>query len=350
VEIQYLVPWARLNGQSAERIKSVLRDSTEACGWTVTMKSFISVLNEVFGSQWLMTNRILVDIIDASELIGFDGDMSSIFMNVGDNHDFTESIDKARSLLINEVKSQIEIGGSTLFFDIDIMQSKSSVILIPQLINQRAKEYLSIYRNYQTDRIIDVFSIGWACPMWRTSYGLELLMASASTKRNSETKQNIRKICDELCNLLTKIYDTKSDPAPKSTPKLSQRLTHLMDSLWLWLQHRQRFALMNLFESGFLNTFKFVKDLKEPPNYFLEDNGTIASTVIDALGYMESEYVTNLREDLLNSVFSLKDKLKDSLVDLRFDWRMYPADYYRMEEKKLDSKLDVIDTIISKLA
>ncbi|MGY5874074.1 MAG: hypothetical protein RTV72_17630, partial [Candidatus Thorarchaeota archaeon] len=92
-----------------------------------------------------------------------------------------ESIKHASDLLfenfVQAVKTQLQSGGSTLFFNVDNLSKTRSVILIPDLIEARYRETIFILSEF--DEILPTLTKEWvdASRLWRSGYGLRLLKA-----------------------------------------------------------------------------------------------------------------------------------------------------------------------------
>ncbi|MCK4566194.1 MAG: leucine-rich repeat domain-containing protein [Candidatus Thorarchaeota archaeon] len=117
-----------------------------------------------------LTQAKKMDIIRAfgfDELRGFDGDIRDFLLGILGIMEYSELSEKFHAYLINGIRTQIEHGGSTLFFDVEKMGTTEAAILIPPLLEQRKRE-MSDIRIPEQNGVYDLR------PLLYTGYGLEL--------------------------------------------------------------------------------------------------------------------------------------------------------------------------------
>jgi len=111
-------------------------------GWKSVFSQIRKHLNKAVGKAWYARNWFFLSILDTVGLIGVDTDVERILVRLDNDNDYSTIQEKAAEKLIRAARKQLRKGGPTLFFDIEVMQTERSAVLIEDLVRARQKEFV----------------------------------------------------------------------------------------------------------------------------------------------------------------------------------------------------------------
>ena len=160
------------------QIRIFIEESIRANGWKTTLNFLTESIENICGDRWFTSNWIILSILELEELLGFDGKLIQLLNSIDDISSFSELQEEAHSRLINKISKQVSSGGSTLLFDVELMTSTQSVLLVQDIIEARRKEFLAVVSHLLNIQREDqeIYYIDLR-PLWRTSFGFDLLRA-----------------------------------------------------------------------------------------------------------------------------------------------------------------------------
>lgn len=139
-------------------------------GWKVVRDHLLAAWIKAPKEQDFHAQQIFLKNLGLSELACYDGSISDILELVPTSGSYLDGIETIRSGLISLLTEQLELGGSTLFFDIDKLSTTAGVVLVPLILEQREKELRKLVL-YQYNERVNLM------PMWMTGFGFNILRA-----------------------------------------------------------------------------------------------------------------------------------------------------------------------------
>ncbi|MFQ5833329.1 MAG: hypothetical protein ACE5H4_11540 [Candidatus Thorarchaeota archaeon] len=238
-------------------------------GWPAARDMLKTAFLARHQGQWFAINRLILKIIDAEELIGYDGDIIEELDTLQDVRSLTDLRTTLYDLLVERVRSQIASNGSLLFFDVDAMSSRPSSVLLAELLEARKKQFVDSATAFLSQR---PSSAEWteSPPLWTTSYGLDLLVRLDSFNDDyfSEfpltwIRQNLEPILSDLG--VDEIAHT-DEQGPTSEVLMSERMELLAVAIVSrFNNYPERLAWDEpwyiIFSSGHRDSFQFVLDV-----------------------------------------------------------------------------------------
>lgn len=116
-------------------------------GWKSVLSKVRKHLNRVVGKAWFARNWFLLSLIDSVGLMGIDKDVEKILARLDDAKDYSTIQAQAAKKLTRAVRKQLRSGGSTLFFDLNMMKKERSAVLIEEVFRARQKELIHTDRS-----------------------------------------------------------------------------------------------------------------------------------------------------------------------------------------------------------
>ncbi|MFW9889702.1 MAG: hypothetical protein ACFFER_16050 [Candidatus Thorarchaeota archaeon] len=124
-------------------IKKLIKEE----GWKSVLKQLRNHLNRSVGKAWYARNWFFLSILDSVGLMGIEADVEKILARVDDEYEFNKVLEEASEKLIRSARRQLRNGGSTLFFDLELMKTERSAVLIDEVVRARQKEFLQCAEN-----------------------------------------------------------------------------------------------------------------------------------------------------------------------------------------------------------
>ncbi len=146
------------------------RENIRKVGWGKTKQIFIESIRYEFGSMWFHINRIVLNTLGLSELVGYDGDTLDNLNSVRYCRNLSDVETKLRTSIHQEISRRAENGFSTVFFDIDQLTWTPSVTIIPDVVKARTVEFGAAMSIFHAKDDIDVVK--------STYYGIKILWNS----------------------------------------------------------------------------------------------------------------------------------------------------------------------------
>ena len=145
-------------------------------------KDFVNILRIAFTrtyqKHWLKTHKVLLSLFKIPELLGVDCNIFDELRATQQPFSLEQASNRLFEILIEIAKSQLNSGGSTLFFDIGKIASTRSAIITSDLIEARFRETVLVLN--EIDNVIPTLTKDWVdvSRLWRSGNGYRLLRAS----------------------------------------------------------------------------------------------------------------------------------------------------------------------------
>lgn len=188
---------------------------------------FIAFLRQasrkVHSKYWLKRSHTVLMIFDAVDLLGIDDNIFDILQSIEGSDDWRTTSELAREALMKTARSQLQSGGSTLFFNIDRMSKTESVTLIPDLVQARHRETLFIISDYED--VLSNLDREWVdvTRLWRTTNGFRALRS-----RNYGTAIHVREY-QEIRNMILEEIGVHLDDVNSERKKLEEEQTRYLN-------------------------------------------------------------------------------------------------------------------------
>jgi hypothetical protein len=153
-----------------------LRELTSDLGWAATRSRVEWFLDTLPRRDTFSFRRSFLNSLGIGELAGFNGNLIALLEKHSMAGDFDNVRDALYQDIFNEVESQLENGGPTLFLNIDEIAASRSAKLVSKLIERRKTEVEGltlIARNGSVD----------VRPLWLTGYGYDILSSLGAGKK-----------------------------------------------------------------------------------------------------------------------------------------------------------------------
>ncbi|MHA2084543.1 MAG: hypothetical protein ACXABD_12375 [Candidatus Thorarchaeota archaeon] len=260
------------------KVRTILQTLISEYGWGDAKGHFFAAMETLYAEQWFMKNRVLLGILDCSELLGYDGDALEILEEIIECTDLEALTGSFAEELILRSKNQILSGGSTLFFDIDSMQSKSSAVLINDLVAARREEFFRVNEELEKMELTgdedetDYF----LSHLFRTSYCLDLILEKKFRRfqrfRPSTKSELLNSIRPSMKKLANELGIDKSENRRQESP-ISKRLLDLSSAIgYSSFVAIPRWEQDALFSSGLLDSEEFLSDYLSYSKYRTDDS------------------------------------------------------------------------------
>ena len=136
--------------------------------------------------------NILLDGLGMPELACYDGRVRDIVKLLPSSGSYKTGVQQFYSQMVELLEAQLARGGSTLYFDLDILSTTPGSVLLPSVLKQRETEMQELVL-YEKSGRVDLF------PLWLTSYGYQILSALnfkryVSNSKLTEIEKALKKI------------------------------------------------------------------------------------------------------------------------------------------------------------
>lgn len=142
----------------------------EQIEWSQIHQRILTILKQTNESDWYAFQRGLLMGFSLEELAGYDGDPRNLLSKTSPDMNFTTARQTIFDRVIELLDEQVEIGGSTLFLDIDAMKATRASKLIPKIIEARKREM-------ENAVVPTKGSVALMNSLWLTHYGFKILQA-----------------------------------------------------------------------------------------------------------------------------------------------------------------------------
>ena len=174
-----------------------------------TIDRLESALLAVYSERWYSIHFTLLQLFDMEELIGIDCNLLHLLKNIPEFKNKRQLKRHLENVLMEQTTAQLETNGSTLLFDIELMEQRPSASLLGLLITQRQREFVATRNLLQAKGILDenLDAIDLT-ELAMSSYGLGLLKSFkvpliVRGKQRKPLIQAIEKFADELSETLS---------------------------------------------------------------------------------------------------------------------------------------------------
>ena len=198
-------------------ISNVLSTEVESQNeWENLITSLQVACQETYQKHWLKTHHVILSVFGIPELLGVDCSLFNELRTLGLPKSIEQASNNLFAVLSEITKSQLNNGGSTLFFDVDFISSTQSAIYVSDLIQARYRE--SIHVLNEIDDNIPSLTKEWVdvSRLWRTGNGFRLLRA-----RNHGIHIHIKEY-EEVRILLTSELNVNPNRVKEISKKLKE--------------------------------------------------------------------------------------------------------------------------------
>lgn len=212
-----------------------VRQSIYRQGWSRTREILVDSIKGSY-VEWFHINKILLEIFNLSELLGYDDDVMPLLESISETRSYDMVKSKLEESLRTLICEQLTKGGSTWFFDADKMRTSSSDTLLEQLLETRKEEFGYVVNLYSK---MDLSSLSkpqsemlWGV-LWATWYGQRIHRENWFAHlgaRHSSLYPSLLKLNEELGN-------TSDITSRAGGPNLSDRLDSLLTQLWIFTRY-----------------------------------------------------------------------------------------------------------------
>ncbi|MFQ5884930.1 MAG: hypothetical protein ACE5IO_07500 [Thermoplasmata archaeon] len=247
-------------------LSDLLDRHIRSSGWPAARGTLKTALLARHQRQWFAINRLILRTIDAEELIGYDGDIIEELDSLHDVRSLSDLKTSLHNLLVERVRTQIAAAGSDLFFDPDAMSSKSSSVLVAEIVEMRRARFIN-----SAVPLLKLAPRFWSQypPLWTTCYGLNVLGWVDSINDWSEEHEqgSLDSLMQRLEQVQSEVGATEnSDVGTDNT--MSERMRQLSCALANRYHNCLRIVRYSydqpwdtIFHSGYKDPYQFVEDV-----------------------------------------------------------------------------------------
>jgi hypothetical protein len=160
-------------------LDNILRDEVHS---DKDWKELVSILRIAFSKtyqkHWLKTHQVLFSVFKIPELLGVDCNIYEELAAIQQPISIKQASDRLFEVVVEIARSQLNSGGSTLFFNIGKISSTRSAVITSDLIDARYRETVMVMK--EIDNIIPTLTKDWVdvSRLWRTGNGFRLMKAT----------------------------------------------------------------------------------------------------------------------------------------------------------------------------
>ena len=182
--------------------------------WSEIHERIESVIERMSSVQWYGAQRGLLHGFGIPEIAGFDGNPRKLLELTESGMSFEEVRQAVFDRAVQLLEVQMNVGGPTLFLDIERMRETSASKLIPLIAEQRKHEL-------ENSIILVKGSKVFLKPLWLTHYGFKILSATGmGLTTDLEGLDRLRKYFEEIdlelstqrVTVAKDVYDGKASP------------------------------------------------------------------------------------------------------------------------------------------
>lgn len=137
-------------------------------GWAKVKTHLFALSKKLKLKNEFAAQKVLLNAFGASELACYDGRVRDIVKFLPTRGNYETGVQQLYSKMVNLLETQLERGGSTLYFDLDTLSTTPGSVLLPSVLSRRAAEMHDVVL-FDRDGMVDLF------PLWLTSYGHKIL-------------------------------------------------------------------------------------------------------------------------------------------------------------------------------
>jgi hypothetical protein len=210
-----------------------VRRSIEKEGWDSTRTVLIDSINYTF-NEWFHINRTLLHIFGLAGLLGYDGDVLELLKTVDGDRSY-EQVQRGLGDRLGElIAGQWERGGTTWFFDVDLILASPVANLIPQLVEARKEEYGYVVTRFSS---VDLDSVDsdqknslWRT-LWNSWYG-HSIHRKVWTHEQFLQKEKMSSFYPQLVELDRELGMPSKSNSRTQEPVMSERFDDVLTCMW----------------------------------------------------------------------------------------------------------------------
>jgi hypothetical protein len=177
-------------------------------GWVGVKKHLIAICKSLNIGFNFDAQQILLDALGIPEVACYDGNLSDIIKLLPSSGSYKDGVHSLQTEMVTLLETQLERGGSTLFFDVDTLATTPASVLIPSILDRRDKEMKEVTL-FDRKGTVDLL------PLWATSYGNKILKALSigrrvSSSRIPDIKRALNKINHDF-NVEKVVFDARKE-------------------------------------------------------------------------------------------------------------------------------------------
>jgi len=139
-------------------------------GWAGVKKHLVALSKKLKIGMEFTAQNLLLDAFGMPELACYDGRIRDIVKILPTRGSYEEGVQKLYSEMVKLLEAQLKRGGSTLYFDLEILSTTPGSVLLPSVLSRRKEEMQALVL-LDRSGTVDLF------PLWLTSYGHQILTA-----------------------------------------------------------------------------------------------------------------------------------------------------------------------------
>lgn len=192
----FVPEWLYEKNTEIEYSPRTYRELVDQFGWGGVKKHLLALSKKFPIKNEFNAQRVLLSALGMPELACFDGRVRDIVKLLPTKGSYDEGIQRFYSEMVNLLETQLQRGGSTLYFNLDTLSTTPGSVLLPSVLSRRDTELQELVLFDRAGKI-DLF------PLWLTSYGHQILSAMnirryVSTSRLVEINKALKDISHEL--------------------------------------------------------------------------------------------------------------------------------------------------------
>jgi hypothetical protein len=181
-------------------------------GWSGVKKHLMALSKKLKLGIEFTAQKILLDALGMPELACYDGRVRDIVKHLPTSGSYKGGVQHLYSQMVGLLEAQLERGGSTLYFDLDLLSTTPGSVLLPAVLKRRETEMQDLIL-YNRAGKVDLF------PLWLTSYGNKILQAMGFKRYVAKSKLNeINKALQDInqgFSLERVLFDARKDKTQK---------------------------------------------------------------------------------------------------------------------------------------
>ncbi|MFW9793832.1 MAG: leucine-rich repeat domain-containing protein [Candidatus Thorarchaeota archaeon] len=204
----FMPDWLYDKNTAVEYEPRTYRELVDEFGWATVKKHLKAICKSIHIGFDFDAQQILLHALGMPELACYDGNLRDIIKLLPLSGSYEEGVLSLRAGMVTLLENQLDRGGSTLYFDVDLLATTPGSVLIPSLLNRRDKEMQNVTLFDRTGTV-DLL------PLWATSYGSKILKALGfgrriSTSRLSDIQKALKKINHDF-SVERVVYDVRKN-------------------------------------------------------------------------------------------------------------------------------------------
>lgn len=166
-----LVPdWLYDKDAEIEFAPKSYKDLVSEFGWKAVKKHILALTKKLPVAIEFAAQRVLLEALAMPELACYDGPLYDIALLLPSTGSYENGQRKLYTKMVNLLDTQLTRGGSTLYFNLDLLSTTPGSVLLPTVLSRRDEEMKDVVL-FDRSGNVDLL------PLWLTSYGNKILSA-----------------------------------------------------------------------------------------------------------------------------------------------------------------------------